>query len=858
MPKFIRQASHRDARFSIALEALERRRLLSVAAPIISASNSFEGSMFARQTTAPQLHVNALFPLAAQPSVRTTMPANGGTINRDAFLSASVNLVTAGAGVDESTLSTSTVRLYRTSDQLFVNSITTTTGGGDGIVTRPAAILAANTNYTWEITSGVKDTAGNAFIPTTINFNSNNKVQSADQNIRFDHVDLPTAQNKQYAGLTIGPDGKLYAGIQDGTIERFTIQSDGTLSAPELITTVADNNGGARWIIGLEFDPDATDANPVLWISHSQAIAIGQTATDFTGKISALSGANLTTYRDVVVGLPRSVRDHLNNQIHFGSDGALYMNQAAMNSTGAPDPVWVRPDHLLSAAMLRMDVHNITGTLNVTTPEGGGTYNPFLAGAKVTIYATGIRNGFDFVMHPNGHIYVGSNGAFEGGNTPAGPGNKPPALTNLPFTENDYVFDVVKGGYYGHPNPTRSEYVLNGGNPTSGTDYEEVKQYPVGTLPQSNYKRAASILGQDYAPTGMLVYQSSAFGGLLKNKILMARYSGGSDIVYLVPSADGTKLTLVNAVGLEGLAGPVDIVEDPRTGNLYVSQYADASKGGMNLLLLKVHDLPQVSAIRLINASTGANMAPFKAKATYNLAELPPISLRADTRGPVGSIVFTLDGVTFRIESTAPFAINGNNPDLSYIPWTPTVGTHLLTLTPYEGGNASGFKGPAVTLSFTITNQKLFKLNVNFQNGGNTFVYPKFRTDTGGTFSRHTNGFKYGWSANNSANFFNRNSSLSPDERFDTGARMSDNVWQATVPNGTYAVWISAGDPTDLSGNYGIAVEGITAISGRPTTKKRWLTKGLTVKVKDGKLTVAPLPGSSGNKINMIQISQIA
>jgi hypothetical protein len=389
-------------------------------------------------------------------------------------------------------------------------------------------------------------------------------------------------------------------------------------------------------------------------------------------------------------------------------------------------------------------------------------------------------------------------------------------------------------------------------------DYQEVTQYPVGTLPDSSYQKAASILGQDYAPTGMLVYQSNTFGGLLKNKILMARYSGGSDIVYLVPSADGTKLTLVNAVGLEGLAAPVDIVEDPRTGNIYVSQYADASQGGMNILLLKVHDLPQVSAIRLMNASTGANLAPFKTKTTYNLAELPPISLRVDTKGPVNSVVFTLDGVVVRTESTRPFAINGNNPDLSYIPWTPSVGAHILTLTPYEGANATGFKGPAVTLSFTITNKKLFKLNVNFQNGGNTFVYPKFRTDTGGTFAKHSNGFKYGWSANNAANAFNRNSSLSPDERFDTGIAMKGNVWQATVPNGTYAVWISAGDPTDLSGNYGIAVEGITAITGKLTTKKRWLSKSLTVKVKDGKLTIAPLAGSSGNKINMIQISQIA
>ena len=34
-------------------------------------------------------------------------------------------------------------------------------------------------------------------------------------------------------------------------------------------------------------------------------------------------------------------------------------------------------------------------------------------------------------------------------------------------TQNDYLLRVEKGGYYGHPNPARAEYVLNGGNPTA-------------------------------------------------------------------------------------------------------------------------------------------------------------------------------------------------------------------------------------------------------------------------------------------------------------------------------------------------------------------------------------------------------
>jgi len=128
----------------------------------------------------------------------------------------------------------------------------------------------------------------------------------------------------------------------------------------------------------------------------------------------------------------------------------------------------------------------------------------------------------------------------------------------------------------------------------------------------------------------------------------------------------------------------------------------------------------------------------------------------------------------------------------------------------------------------------------------------------GATFGRRANGFKYGWSALNSSNFFNRNSPKSYDERFDTGAAMAGRAWQMTVPNGKYSVYIAAGDPNDISGNYGIAVEGVLAISGRPTAKKPWLAKTITVTVRDGKLTVAPTAGSSGNKINFIQVSQIS
>ena len=105
--------------------------------------------------------------------------------------------------------------------------------------------------------------------------------------------------------------------------------------------------------------------------------------TDWTGKISRLSGPDLATYQDYVIGLPRSVRDHLTNQIDFGPDGALYFAQAS-NTRWAPRTPRgaMRPEHLLSGAILRLDTAAVAariaagqGPLDVQT-EGGGTLQP--------------------------------------------------------------------------------------------------------------------------------------------------------------------------------------------------------------------------------------------------------------------------------------------------------------------------------------------------------------------------------------------------------------------------------------------------------------------------------------------------
>ena len=91
-------------------------------------------------------------------------------------------------------------------------AVLNTTGGGDAIVLRPA-LLDANTEYTFEVTSGLKDTAGGVRAVANVTFTTGTHGRAGvDTSVAFEKVALPTpAGTRSYTGVTIGPDGKLYA-----------------------------------------------------------------------------------------------------------------------------------------------------------------------------------------------------------------------------------------------------------------------------------------------------------------------------------------------------------------------------------------------------------------------------------------------------------------------------------------------------------------------------------------------------------------------------------------------------------------------------------------------------------------------
>ncbi|HSH95974.1 MAG TPA: hypothetical protein VK968_17640, partial [Roseimicrobium sp.] len=223
-------------------------------------------------------------------------------------------------------------------------------------------------------------------------------------------------------------------------------------------------------------------------------------------------------------------------------------------------------------------------------------------------------NAFDLVWHRNGQLYAAANGGAAGGNTPAGSGV--PSLMGVTQPESDFLFRIVKGGYYGHPNPKRGHFVLNGGNPTSGKDPYEVTDYPVGLKPDAAWRPAIYDFGIHQAPSGSMEYQGTAFGGALNGKLLVTRYSGGDDILVLTLNAYGGIAKAESGFpGMTGLADPVDLVEAPNSGNLYVIEMAKK-----RITLLRV-DAPLATTA---SANVGQESPP-------SLVDAPPARTDPDT-----------------------------------------------------------------------------------------------------------------------------------------------------------------------------------------------------------------------------------
>ncbi|HWK63935.1 MAG TPA: carbohydrate-binding protein [Rhizobiaceae bacterium] len=547
---------------------------------------------------------------------------------------------------------TENIKLVETLTGIEVEIDVQISGGADSLTIRPLQPLKENTSYTLKVQDVMDlgsitdpDAPLRQMQDLTTTFVTGEAPEDVAREVAFTTDVLLNGFADGAGGYTsieFGPDGKLYVATITGEIHRWNVNPDGTIDKNSQETVALDyldaGGGERRGIVGFVFDPN--DPNTI-WITDNAPIPREQKAFDtpeFSGRVSKITlgaGGSLedATAETYIRGLPRSGADHLSNSLEFrrnpdfGEPGEpeylLYMSQGSNSAAGAPDGAWGnRPERLLNAAILEIDPtrkppaggYNVQ-TEPISTPttqnpasafnEDGtypGFYNPYAEDAVLKIYATGVRNAYDLVWHSNGHLYVPTNGTASGGKTPNDP-TQPgldTVIANSP-KQYDYFFNIDEGGYYGHPNVLRDEYILNGGNPTSGLDPNEVvggndgnpgtDGYQVGVDPDPDYDLDGVYnLGYNRSPNGAIEYTGNAFGSNLKGAILFAQFSTGDNVRMIRVDANGNiigddVLRRPDGSVINNYIDPLDIIQNPVTGQLYLMTL-NRGTGASQLILL--------------------------------------------------------------------------------------------------------------------------------------------------------------------------------------------------------------------------------------------------------------------------------
>jgi hypothetical protein len=112
-------------------------------------------------------------------------------------------------------------------------------------------------------------------------------------------------------------------------------------------------------------------------------------------------------------------------------------------------------------------------------------------------------------------------------------------------------------------------------------------------------------------------------------------------------------------------------------------------------------------SLTLIDAETDSDLGPLLPGTVINLASLSSpdkaLNVRANANPPtVGSVRFGYDAnPNFSTDDMTPYAFAGDVAG-NYNAWTPTVGAHSITATPWSGAGATGTQGLATTVDFTV------------------------------------------------------------------------------------------------------------------------------------------------------------
>jgi len=332
----------------------------------------------------------------------------------------------------------------------------------------------------------------------------------------------------QPTALARHPDGRLFIAQLNGNIHYVTLDASlGVVGSATLISTIKNLSPYGRVVTGIAFSP--YDGN--LYVSHSDGRLYDFSIPANTGVVGRLLAPTFTTYQDVVVGLPRSQRDHGPNGMAF-SGGFLYLAVAGMTNAGTT--FVANPD--TGSASWKFDETPTSGAILKIDPSTVNSY---------TVYATGLRNPWKPVFHSNGGMYTNDNGPnLNAGTRPIGGGNCSPSGVT-PIT-GDELNLITANQYYGHPNPARSQCDFN---------------------PPGAHVGPLLVYGANTSANGLAEYISTAIPGA-QGHLFSAQYTLGQ--------VQGLRMSGLGPAGYgptrSGFLNPLDVSIDT-AGNVFVAEF---------------------------------------------------------------------------------------------------------------------------------------------------------------------------------------------------------------------------------------------------------------------------------------------
>jgi hypothetical protein len=444
-------------------------------------------------------------------------------------------------------------------------------------------------------------------------------ASAANPGSRFVSGRLTGATSKAVTSLQFGPDGRLYAGQQNGLIKAYEIRrqdpGDYAVTGVETITVVQsipnhDDDGRpnpgltARLVTGILVT--GTPEAPVIYATSSDPRIGGgpsgeeRSIDTNSGILSRLTREGAGWRRlDLVRGLPRSEESHATNGLVLAPGGhRLYIAQGGMTNRGAPSHHFVfTPEYALSGAILSVDLaaigdrtYDLPTLDDETRPGVDDPGDPFggndgrnqarlVPGGPVTIYSPGYRNPYDLVLTDASRMYAVDNGANKAfGGVPAGEGGDGRCTNEVRDgggTDLDALHLVSGPGYYGgHPNPTRA-------NPGLGFNADHQSPVTTANPVECDFRIGAQGGGLVTFPAstnGLAEYRAGNLGGAMAGDLLAAGFD--NRIYRLELSGHGTAAR--RSVLFDDVSRvPLDVTAqgdgDPFPGTIWVGDMADGS-----------------------------------------------------------------------------------------------------------------------------------------------------------------------------------------------------------------------------------------------------------------------------------------